>query len=204
MIKLVEKILSHTFEGVKSSGVVIDLFRCYSTLYNGGKQCRTCVKSQEKYYNQLKKDGIMKAINYEEAKNRTCKPKFKGLKCIRGTHQHFNSDHITDKQAIYFLENGMLSENDFEKLPIDWINRDKNIEIAKEIQNEIMATDIQDEVNSIDNNAEQKCILEFAELLKQGLSKTKIKDKYKNVEFIGAEKCTTKYISELIKKAEAI
>lgn len=57
---------------------------------------------------------------YEEAKNRTCKPNWNGLKYISSTARHWNNELLTDKDAIYLLEGGHLTTKDFEVLPAEY------------------------------------------------------------------------------------
>lgn len=57
------------------------------------------------------------AKNYEKAKERTCKPAWKGLKYLPQEAKHFNSELLTDEQAVTLLQRGHLKETDFIKLP---------------------------------------------------------------------------------------
>jgi len=57
------------------------------------------------------------AQKFDEAKTRTCKPAWKGLKYIPPTARHWNSELVTDKEAEYLLEKGYVKPTDFEVLP---------------------------------------------------------------------------------------
>lgn len=46
---------------------------------------------------------------------RTCKPKWRGLRFIDGNH--YSNESITDEQAIKLLKKGSLKESDFKVLP---------------------------------------------------------------------------------------
>lgn len=133
MIDNVNKIKSIDFDTIKSDGVLtMLLLKTYSVLYKGGKQVRTCINSQRKYYNEILKTGIMKAELKEKVEKRTCEPKFKGRKEVytnKGIYET-HSEHLTDESAISFLKIGWLKESDFKTLPKGW---DK---IKKEMQKE--------------------------------------------------------------------
>lgn len=60
---------------------------------------------------------MKKAVSADEAKNRTCVPAWKGLKFIFKRARHYNNALITDEQAVELLNEGLLSESDFKKLP---------------------------------------------------------------------------------------
>ena len=60
---------------------------------------------------------MKKAQDLDDAKNRTCQPKWKGLKFINKVARHFNDALLTDKQAVTLLDAGMLKPEDFVKLP---------------------------------------------------------------------------------------
>lgn len=51
----------------------------------------------------------------EQVKNRTCIPKWSGLRYIKGNH--YDNKNITDNEAIMLIRTGLLSNSDFEKLP---------------------------------------------------------------------------------------
>lgn len=169
-------ILSKNIKDIIASHDCLTLIKLYSDLYLGGAQCRTCANSQRKYYEELKKTGKM-AI---ESKTRTCVPNWNGIIYISGTGLHYNSETITDEQAKILLSKGYLKDDMFARLPI--IEKESNeLVITKEMQ---------------------ACIDEIKEQLTAGVSKTKIKDRYKSVSNIGGEKCSQKLVIELIKLAE--
>ena len=116
MLATVEKILSMEVEAVISSPASLDLLKCYSKLYLGGASPRTCAVSQRTYYDELKKTGINRAKRYDMAQIRTCEPKHKGTFQVRN-YGFVISSQMTDEQAIYMLNNKLLTESDFIKLP---------------------------------------------------------------------------------------
>ena len=116
MLATVEKILSMEVEAVISSPASLDLLKCYSKLYLGGASPRTCAVSQRTYYDELKKTGINRAKRYEMAQLRTCEPKHKGTIMVRG-YGFVICSQMTDEVALYLLNNKLLNESDFIKLP---------------------------------------------------------------------------------------
>ena len=116
MLATVEKILSMEVEAVISSPASLDLLKCYSKLYLGGASPRTCAVSQRTYYDELKKTGINRAKRYEMAQIRTCEPKHKGTIMVRG-YGFVICSQMTDEVALYLLNNKLLNESDFIKLP---------------------------------------------------------------------------------------
>ena len=117
MVNLVSEVLSHSLGEVVSSPLVLKLLSAYSKLYLNGKQPGTCGRCFEKYYNQLKMNGIMKAKEYEETKNRTCVPAWNGNMYIHKLCRHFNNENITDKQALMLLNEKHVKESAFKTLP---------------------------------------------------------------------------------------
>lgn len=122
MLELKE-LLKMDIEDIISSVHSLTLLKLYSDLYMNGTEPRGCEDSQRKYYSQLKKDYQMKKQIIE----RTCVPKFEGRRYIPGVHNkdgkliaghlHVNGNILTDKQAIQFLNLGVLTKKDFIKLP---------------------------------------------------------------------------------------
>lgn len=115
------------------------------------------------------------AKKFELAKNRTCKPAWKGNKYINATARHWSSDFLTDDEAKMLLEKGHLTESDFTVLP---------------------------EANSDYTEEELNCIVEFSEHLKNGKKEAEIIELYKDIEKIGEKKCTKKLLKNLIAEAE--
>lgn len=115
------------------------------------------------------------AKKFEQAKNRTCKPAWNGNKYINATARHWNSDFITDDDAIMLLDKGFLNESDFKILP---------------------------EAKSNFTEEELNCIVEFSEHLKEGKKEDEIIELYKGIEKIGEKKCTKKLLKQLIAEAE--
>jgi hypothetical protein len=113
----VREVINTPFEVVNSTSLVLKLLNSYSKLYLNGAQpggCSLCIRD---YYNKLLRTGMDLALKYEEAKNRTCKPAWNGLKYIPSTARHWNSELITDSDAKYLLSESHLKESDFEILP---------------------------------------------------------------------------------------
>lgn len=117
MTELVNEIINKSFEEVSASSLILKMLDCYSKLYLNGKQPSTCGRCHRDYYITLKKNGMELAKKYEEAKNRTCKPAWTGLKYIPATARHWDDNLLTDKEAEYLLEKHFLKESDFEVLP---------------------------------------------------------------------------------------
>ncbi|MCK9281353.1 MAG: hypothetical protein M0P71_12080 [Melioribacteraceae bacterium] len=117
MVDLVSRVLASGVEDVLSSTLVMDLLSAYSALYLNGANPRLCGRCHKDYYFKLKKDGLMKAIEFDKAKNRTCKPKWNGLRFIPKLGKHINSELITDEQAEKLLKEGHLMDKDFTVLP---------------------------------------------------------------------------------------
>lgn len=111
----VNELINSDVEEIIKSSASLDLLKIYSILYLNGAQPRTCASSIRNYYFELKKTGIMKAEKLEAIKNRTCKPKWNGLRLING--DHFSNEWITDEEAIKLLQRGYLNESDFDVLP---------------------------------------------------------------------------------------
>lgn len=120
MIDKLQKILSTSIEEVVASSLVLDLIDLYSKLYLNGSNPGGCEKCLRTAYNELMKTGMEKIKQLEEIKSRTCKPAWNGLKYINATARHWNSDLITDNEAIKLLEAGHLKKVDFEILPFDF------------------------------------------------------------------------------------
>ncbi len=123
-IERVTNLLSKNVEDIISSTDSLDLLKCYSILFNDGKQCRSCAMSQREYYKQLSLNGLKKAKEMDEIKARTCQPNWgkgctnnNGLKFIHREGNHYSSLYITDDQAISLLNRGLLNESDFDILP---------------------------------------------------------------------------------------
>jgi hypothetical protein len=170
----VKEVLNTPFEKVVSTPLSLKLLSCYSKLYLCGGQPRTCTNSQRNYYQQLLKNGIEMAKKFEQAKNRTCKPAWKGLKYIPATARHWNSEFLSDDEASMLLKKGFVKESDFEVLPDD---------------------------NQY-SEAELNCIIEIAGHLKDGKTTDEILEEYKGVKKVGEKNLTKKLLSELISEAE--
>ena len=132
LIDLVSKILAHDFGEVSTSPLIADMLSAYSKLYLNGTQPRLCGKCHKQYYEQLKLDGMKKAELYEKAKNRTCKPAWRGLKYINKLAKHFNNELLTDDQAVDMLNKGHLKEADFFVLPKGYNKPEKKVQEREE------------------------------------------------------------------------
>ena len=168
----VQEIISNNIDDIISSKLCIKLFRCYSILYLNGGQPRTCSNSQRLYYKQLCDNGIELAKKYMKAKDRKCKPNWKGNKYIPQNARFYNSDLLSDDDASYLLSKGFLTEKNFIILP------------------------------SESDDSEKKCIAEFKELIKEGYTRDQIREKYKNVEKIGDKNVSLRLIDSLFKAAK--
>lgn len=117
MVERVKKLLSMEVGEIISSPQSIELLKVYSLLYINGGQPRTCSRSQKRYYDELTLTGLEMATKYNKLMERTCKTKL-GENELRYIWGDFYTDaQITDAVAIKLLDNGGLTESDFEKLP---------------------------------------------------------------------------------------
>lgn len=114
---LVLGILVKSADEVISSQTSLDLIYCYSTLYLNGANCGTCEKSLREYYNEIERTGLTMAENYDNIKNRKCKPSWTGNKYVPKAAKHFNSERLTDSEAIDLIRRGILLTSDFAILP---------------------------------------------------------------------------------------
>jgi len=120
MTEQVREVLDKSFEEVQASSLILNLLSIYSKLYLNGAQPGTCGACHRDFYNQLNNNGMELAKQYEEAKNRTCKPNWKGIRYIPATARHWNDELVTDKEAMMLLEKGFLKSTDFITLPADY------------------------------------------------------------------------------------
>lgn len=172
----ISEIKKHSFEIViNSPELCLSLIKCYSKLYKAGCQVKTCKNSLYLYYNQILNNGIQMAELNEESKKRTCIPAFTGRRYISRAGRNFHSETLTDRDAIFLLEKGFLTESDFLKLPDGKLT-----------------------------TPQEDCVIEIAQLLTDGLKVKDIKDKYAHVKTIGEKKCTDKMLTELIKEAREL
>lgn len=185
MINEVEEILSHSFKAIVSDGsLVMKFLSVYSKLYLGGKTPKMCSLCHANYYNELLKTGRQMAIKHEEIKNRTCAPKWNGLKYIGKTGKHWNSDFITDKDAIYLLSNDFLTEESFTVLPENY---------------RIEGDDAFPSDGNEDADGNRAKAIEVASTgLVLGFSKKEIETEIRSMGF------TAKEAKEIIKKAESL
>jgi hypothetical protein len=109
------QLLSRDVEGLIASPDSLKLLKLASILLLNGGQPRTCANSIRKYFEQLKTIDMNAVERAEQVKNRTCVPKWNGLRYIKGNH--YDNKNITDNEAIQLIRAGLLSKNDFEKMP---------------------------------------------------------------------------------------
>jgi hypothetical protein len=115
--KEIRELLRVPFITVCGSSLSLKLLKIYSDLYECGREVRACENSQRKYYELLKKEGIMKVIELEKIQKRTCIPNWVGNVYSHAIGEHLNNEHITDEKAISLLEKGLIPESFFKKLP---------------------------------------------------------------------------------------
>ena len=117
MVERVANILRHEWREIIGSPLIIELLDIYSKLYLNGGQPNACERCHREYFAKLIKNGKIMAEKYQEVLNRTCIPAWKGVKYIPKQARHFDSENMTDAEAIRFLKQGQLDEDDFIKLP---------------------------------------------------------------------------------------
>ena len=115
MIEKLNIVKSMTFEALIASEKVMDFLSLYSFLYLNNSAPSNCVTCMRGYYNQLLKEGDERLKLIMEAKKRTLIPNWEGLRYIRGAF--YDSQTITDEQAINSIKQGFLRESHFKKLP---------------------------------------------------------------------------------------
>jgi len=99
-----------------------------SALLLGGGQPAMCNSCLRDYYYQIVNNFEKLNKNYQTMKSRTCKPKWVGIKYVKGAL--YDSATITDEQALSALANGYLTEDDFEVLPEQ--PKEQEIELVEE------------------------------------------------------------------------
>lgn len=127
-VEIVKYILSKSVEDIMASPDCLKLIRCYSVLYENNQRVGTCVVSQRKYYNQLKKNGLQMAQNYDVIKTRTNQPNWVGIIAVSATNKHYNSETISDEEATNLLNNKYLEERYFKVLPQPYLDQFKSFE----------------------------------------------------------------------------
>ena len=120
MVENVKEVINATFEEVNSSSLVLKLLDAYSKLFAHGAQLGGCSLCLRDYYNELKLKGLEMAEHYEKVQARTCKPAWVGNWYLSLAKRHYNSEWITDEEAINLLRQGILKEADFETLPEEY------------------------------------------------------------------------------------
>ncbi len=122
-------------ELIKNGELTLFLLEIYSKLYANGSQVSTCEKNLKKYYEQIKIDVMAKLEKYKDVEIRTCVPNWSGNIFIAATCRHWNSDLITDADAIYLLKNKYLDESYFKIIP-ESLKRKENATSKKSNRNE--------------------------------------------------------------------
>jgi hypothetical protein len=171
-------LLKHNFDEIKgSSELMPELLKIYSMLYLHGERAGMCEKCHLKYYNEIKETGMEKV----KASKRTCIPNWNGnLYSTKGA-RHYNSETITDEDALLAVESGALAEDHFNSLP--------------------RATTPKDETEL--TVMEKTCVLSFVYDIEADKSKTAIINENKGSEVDGSI-ITQKRIGELIEIAREL
>ena len=138
MVERVANILRYTIKEIVGSPLVLEFLSIYSQLYLFGKDPGNCDICMRKYYQELIKNGMDKAIRFEQVKSRTLVPAWNGLKYVPKAARHFSSVDMTDEEAINYLLSGQLRESDFEKLPEEYEaafpKEDEKVEETEEVE----------------------------------------------------------------------
>ena len=113
----IELLKNSKVEDVINSDLVIILLRTYSALFEGGGQLPWCAKCHRRYYTEIVNNGLTQLEKMKEYQNRICVPNWEGLMYIHKTGRHYSNLFITDKEAIYLLENELIKESSFKVLP---------------------------------------------------------------------------------------
>jgi hypothetical protein len=121
-----ELIINTRIEDILNSVLVLKLLNVYSILFLNGKDPGNCSKCHRDIYRKLQNEGKKQLILYSQVMERTNKPKWKGVKYLPQTASHYNSDTITDAQALDLLERKFLKESDFETLPLKYWENNQN------------------------------------------------------------------------------
>ena len=92
----VDKLLSHSFDEIKGSSLVIELLRLALKYFGSGYT--TCEKEYKQYYEQLK---TLKTDNMEPVKKNLLEKKYilRGSSLLYYNNTHFNNDTLTDQIA---------------------------------------------------------------------------------------------------------
>jgi len=139
MIEQINYIKSITFDDLKKSPDIMLLLSLYSKLYMRGSNPGGCESCHKQYYHEICLTGIERAKQYEAMEKRTLTPNWNGIKYVRGAF--YDSEMISDEQALDALINEGLTDNHFKKLPDAWLQKSepKPIEI-KEVKAKVKKT----------------------------------------------------------------
>ena len=112
---------------------------------------------------------------------------------ITGSPQVYTRANITDDVAAKYLKQFPNAIGRFEGYPDDWEK------IISESGSGDTVLDSEEQIA-----AEKELVLSIAKMLKEGTSKTKIKEHYKSTEKVGEKSLTGVLVGEFIKQAEEL
>lgn len=117
--KMYDIVVNNTFETIKKDGAMImALLRLYSTLYLNNAPTLMCEACHQKYYNKINQNGKIMLSRYKEIQEKENEPIKKGLKFLGAPiNKHVFWEQITDSEALDYISKGVLSEDDFKKVP---------------------------------------------------------------------------------------
>jgi hypothetical protein len=130
-----ELIINTGFEDIINSSLVLKLLNVYSILFLNGKNPGGCTTCHRDMYRKLQLEGKQTLNLYSQVMERTNKPKWKGVKYLPQTANHYNSDTLTDAQALDLLEKKFLKETDFEVLPVKYWENNQNPPATEQLEN---------------------------------------------------------------------
>lgn len=113
----IDNLLSHSIDEVLSTSLVLDLMKIMSIIKYNGANPPSCSKCLREFYSQLFKITNEQIENMNKIKKRTLKPAWSGNKYKSKAARHFNSNLITDEEAIEYLYLGIFQESEFLTLP---------------------------------------------------------------------------------------
>lgn len=158
-----------------------------------GREVRGCSNCYSDALFELLTLNIERAMQKEE-----CKFKLRGgkllLDAVNGdVSKAMTQANISDELALYHLKTNPFCEEYFEELPADWK------EMVEAFDPETMSEG-KANANTLDPEQYRAIIDEMVEDLKGGMSKNKLIEKFKGVDF-GGKNLTNKEIRECLKEA---
>ena len=158
-----------------------------------GREVRGCTNCYSDALFELLTLNIERAMQKEE-----CKFKLRGgkllLDAVNGdVSKAMTQANISDELALYHLKTNPYCEEYFEELPTDWKEQVEAFDIDKMSKGKSNS-------EVFDPERYRAIIDEMAEDLKGGMSKNKLIEKFKGVEFEG-KSLTSKEIKECLKEA---